>query len=726
MVDRRTFLKTGLAALPLTSLVDLSNAATAEPSQAAQAAISGKLFVADAGKPWQQMIRRVGQINFTEHDPASLDVEAWAEYWSSLKTEVVFVSVTGIIAFYPTQVPFHRRSKFLNDRDFFGQCCEAAKKRGIRVVARMSPDLNWPDALEAHPEWAMRDAEGKAELSSEDPRLFRTCMFSNYMTDYMGAVMREVTSRYDVDALYTNGWPALGGLPVCHCRECAKLPAAGTPAYWDHFNRRMASVWKFYDGIAKERKATSFYFANLGGGVYGGPNLAQLGEYCTWFHSDNQGRTGESDPIWGCALQGRVCNAVLDGKVAVNVTAAYATGAIRWRNAAKGPGELTMWLNESLASGMVLDYHFVGAENGLGEDRRWQKVGRSYYPWTAKHDKHFSNRNTIADIGVVMGQRTQIFYRHSDRSHMNDRINGIYYALLEGRFAFDMVHEDRLQSERLRKYRALILPNVALLSDEQCRQLAAYVRNGGSLLATFETSLYDENNVRRHDFGLADIFGIHSTGPVIGTNGNPYYARIEKPHEILRGFEDTDWIPGAENRVPLGETEHPVLTVVPGFVAYPPELAYPAKSSTTEPAAVLREQGQSRVLYFSGDIENTFWRSGNTDLSQLLQASIRWITHNESPVSVSGDGLIETIAWETEAGYALHMLNYTNPNAHRGWITGTYPIGEQKVSMKLPDGAKVTHVELLRSGKEIPFQHAGNRISFVVPRIEDYEVAAIS
>ena len=83
----------------------------------------------------------------TEHDPVALDVEAWADYWASLKVDAVLVSVTGILAFYQTKVPFHRKGKYLGDRDFFGDCCAAAKKRGIHVIARMSPDLNWEDAV---------------------------------------------------------------------------------------------------------------------------------------------------------------------------------------------------------------------------------------------------------------------------------------------------------------------------------------------------------------------------------------------------------------------------------------------------------------------------------------------------------------------------------------------------------------------------------------------------
>lgn len=70
--------------------------------------------------PWARKIRRLGQLNMTEHDPIALDVEAWADYWASLKVDAVLVSVTGILAFYQTKVPFHRKGKYLGDRDFFG------------------------------------------------------------------------------------------------------------------------------------------------------------------------------------------------------------------------------------------------------------------------------------------------------------------------------------------------------------------------------------------------------------------------------------------------------------------------------------------------------------------------------------------------------------------------------------------------------------------------------
>jgi Hypothetical glycosyl hydrolase 6/Beta-galactosidase trimerisation domain len=716
IMNRRFFLKSAAAAMPLARVVDsLALSQSAAP-----------LNGVPADLPWQQTLRRIGQTNFTEHDPAVLDIEGWADYWAGAKVGAVFISITGIVAFYPSAVPFHRHAKYLNGRDFTGELHDAAKKRGLRTIARYSPDLNWSDALSAHPEWFMRNEHGEPLTTPDDPNLFQTCMFTSYMTDHFPAIMHEVNARYDMDAHYTNGWPSFA-LPVCYCDQCRKLPPPKTPAYWGKFNERVLSLCKLYNSIALEKKSTSFYFCNMGGGVHASPNLAQLGAFSHWFQADNQGRGGQDAPIWGASQQGRVCNAVLDGKMATNVTGAYSTGPVRWREVTKSPAETVMWFSETLASGMVPYYHKVGGETGLGEDLRWEPIGRDFFQWTARHDEHWVNKTTVANIGVVIGQRTQLFYQPPRDISMQQTIDALYYALLEGRFLFNFVHEDRLQLARIKKYSALILPNTALLSDEQCQQLRDYVNHGGSLLATFETSMYNERNERREDFGLADVFGIHAAGPIIGRlgNANPYMARIERTHPILDGFTNTHWIPGAVHRLPLKSIDNPVLTVIPSYPAYPPEMSYPRMPHTNEPAAILRENGSSRLAWFPGDIESTMWQSGHTDLSRLLQNTIRWVAGGSAPLTIQGKGLVEIFAWETQPGYAVHVLNYNNPNAHRGWMREFCPIGAQKVQFKLPAGRRITRIELLRAERDIPFHLVGDTIEFTIPSVTDYEVAAL-
>jgi hypothetical protein len=56
----------------------------------------------------------------------------------------------------------------------------------------------------------------------------------------------------------------------------------------------------------------------------------------------------------------------------------------------------------------------------------------------------------------------------------------------------------------------------------------------------------------------------------------------------------------------------------------------------------------------------------------------------------------------------------------------TYPLGPQTVRMKLPAGVRVKTVEVLKGGHTVPFVLDGQTVHFTVPRVEDYEVAAIT
>jgi hypothetical protein len=80
----------------------------------------------------------------------------------------------------------------------------------------------------------------------------------------------------------------------------------------------------------------------------------------------------------------------------------------------------------------------------------------------------------------------------------------MYHALIEARIPFELMHEGLLTPDRLDSFKLLILADTAALSDAQCDAIRAYVKRGGSVLATFATSLYDEFGRRRQDFGLAD------------------------------------------------------------------------------------------------------------------------------------------------------------------------------------------------------------------------------
>lgn len=712
---------------------------------ASAAALPGRFYGAPADQTrqfWFQRMRRCAQHNLNEYDPQVLDIDKWLDYWSSLKLDCLVLTGGGFMAFYPTRLPDHHKSQFLGNRDLFGDYLKAAKKREIRVVARIETNWQHEDVLKSRPEWFERDEKGNPSPNVESPYIYHTCIFSKFHEEQVPAIMREIGSMYDVDGFFTNSWPSTEAPYPCYCVNCQRRGQLNKAELLDASWQRILKLCRGLDSVAREGRPDRVYNVNIEGGIRAVQSIKKLAEVGSWLNADHQGRSGDT-PIWDCAQQGRVAYSAMGGKP---VTNAVTGNASTWRHSSRGDEEITMWLAQTTASGMVPWYIWLGSQP---PDDRWRETGRKYYQWLAKHEAHFFNRRPVANVGVVFSQRFNHLYRvpppteggygarRSTRTAASgsptDYLQGIYYALLEGRFVFDFVHEDDLTPETLGRYEAIVLPNIALLSDEQTQGLRSYVESGGSLLATFETGLYNEAGEPRSDFALGDLFGIHRTGAAGNRVGAYYYGNIERQHEILKGFQNTRWLPLGEYRVPVSADPNPVLTVVPPYPRGIPEMVYAHSRAempysgphSDEPGVVIRERGKGRLVYFSGDIDRCAWKSGNSDLTKLLQNSIRWMLRDRTPVRVNGSGMVELFAWQTEPGYALHVLNYNNPNMTHPWVREYSPIGAQRVTMELPAGVKIGQVELLRAERKIGHTQTGQSVEFVIPGVRDFEVAAL-
>src|SRR5471032_422868 len=99
---------------------------------------------------WHQRIKRIMQVNFDERDAEALDIEKYADYLASIKAQATYLSITNQTAFYPTKIPDLITSRWLNGRDFFGECVKALRARNIRILGRLSIDLSPTAMVEKH------------------------------------------------------------------------------------------------------------------------------------------------------------------------------------------------------------------------------------------------------------------------------------------------------------------------------------------------------------------------------------------------------------------------------------------------------------------------------------------------------------------------------------------------------------------------------------------------
>ena len=455
-----------------------------------------------------------------------------------------------------------------------------------------------------------------------------------------------------------------------------------------------------------------------------------IGELSDILFADRQGRTGLMVP-WAAGKNGKEYRATLGRKPVGGIFSVGIAGKHRWKDSVLNDAEIRIWVADGMANGMRPWYTKFA---GVLHDRRWLDVVEDIYIWHYRNERYLRNKEPLARVAMVYSQQTAAFYgRDQAREKVEDHTLGMYHALIEARVPFEMVHDRLLDPEHVDQFKTLILPNIAALSDEQCAQLKGYVERGGSIVATFESSLYDEWGVRRENLGLADLFGVDVAGPVEGPIKNAY-LRVEKNaatgefHPLLSGLEDAQRTIHGAYRLPVKAKQafpDPPLTLVPAYPDLPMEEVYPRQPKTDIPEVYLREVGKGRVVYFPWDVDRVFWEVLNVDHGKLLANAVRWATNEEPVVTVTGPGVLDVTVWRQEDSMTVHLVNLTNPMMMKGPFRELLPVGEQVVRVRLPEGKGAKRVQLLRAEETPQVETAGEYLTVIVPGILDHEVVAI-
>jgi len=297
---------------------------------------------------------------------------------------------------------------------------------------------------------------------------------------------------------------------------------------------------------------------------------------------------------------------------------------------------------------------------------------------------------------------------------------------VESRIPFNLADERQLEPDFISRYRVLVLPNVAALSDKQCAQLRDYVEKGGSIVATHETSLFDEWGKPRANFALAELFGCDYAGKTDQRVQNSYLT-VHGPHPLTAGFDDAPRIMAGTKLVhvrPHGAVSAP-LTLVPSYPDLPMERVFTNVRQTDTPMVYLRNVGRGRVVYFPFDLDRCFWETSNQDHLALLRNAVLWAAGTNQPMTVKGPGMVDVSYWRQKDSVTAHLVNLTNPMAMKGYMREILPMGPYSVSLELPPGRAVKAVRLLEAGTPARTRNDAGRLLVEVPRITVHEVIAV-
>ena len=182
-------------------------------------------------------------------------------------------------------------------------------------------------------------------------------------------------------------------------------------------------------------------------------------------------------PPWANGKNGKEYGATLGRKAIAGIFSVGVEEPYRWKDSVQSGDEIRLWVVDGIAHNLR---PWFTKFNGKVIDHRWLKVVEDLYGWHYKNERYLRNERSLARVAMVYSQQTATYYGGEQaRAKVEDHALGFYQALVEARVPFDMVHDRLLDPAHIGQYRTLILPNIAALSAEQCRQITEFVRGGG-------------------------------------------------------------------------------------------------------------------------------------------------------------------------------------------------------------------------------------------------------
>jgi hypothetical protein len=327
----------------------------------------------------------------------------------------------------------------------------------------------------------------------------------------------------------------------------------------------------------------------------------------------------------------------------------------------------------------------------------------------------------------------------------------------------------------------LILPNVAALTDSQIASVKRFVDQGGGLLATGESSLYDKFGDRRPDYALADLFGAHwmdngkaaveapllgsqelkgalaalgltmadvaATGvtahqtylrltPELRRNSSGPHNDTEPPvpagavrHAALQGFNDTDIIffGGTLGPSRTDAGAQVLITYIPPSPVLPPENDWMRVPRTDIPALIINTRpGGGRVAFLPADIDRQYVRLNYPDHANLLANLVRWTARDNIPLEIRGRGLMDCNLYRQSGRMVLHITNLVSASTWRAPLEELIPIGPVTARVKLTKGISGRSAQLLVSGERPRITVQDGWAEVKIPSILSHEVVVVT
>lgn len=637
------------------------------------------------------------------------------------------------VAYYPSALlPQHPN---LRGRDYTGDLVTRLRAAGKRIILYS----NWLDSK--HPEWNMvplgadpQAARAAQPLASwadpADPNgrvqalpgaAWQTPCINSPRGDQVAEIAREIADRYAPDGFHLD---MLSNPEVCVCDYCrpALERICGTTditretirAHWVEFiNWRCACAARVVAGVSavlRERGILAAHnpFAPLYVPALWGQDAAWLDTLDVFISECFDRFLTPGTDLNSTGINVRWQHAV--GKPAWIIPTGHSMHYAHW------PITRAQW--ELYAAACKANGCKAFGPCGVGA--RPDTTTSPRLLANVKHGLDFYMQHADLDDGAVSAARVALVFSWATRKYFGagdqrwlEEFTGWARLLIEEHLPYDIVIAEKVAGAAdLQRYDLVILPNIAHAGDAFCAAVREYVKGGGRILATAETSLGDEQGARRDDYALADVLGVSwcesREGPFAAERpGEPQPASgvfqcVASSADVLSRYVNVDpagSVVGWKDPLPLEVSEWPVVTT--------------------------HAFGAGRSGYVAFDLGRLFTMHGDEHIGQWMAELVDGLLPARQ-LRVDAPRTLEVTVWRQDSPprTIIHLANRT--------VAWTLPTEERQVTEIIPlHGVKLTldspYPQARVSGRDVKLttRRRGGQLTVTVSALHAYGAVVI-
>lgn len=622
-----------------------------------------------------------------------------------------------------------------------------------------------PEFVKAHPDWLRIRPDGKPDPTPNH------CNLRSGYADWLLNQLAYVTREYRVDGFWFDGYAPVHlhtfdeGTRKLYREQTGKempLPPGGNIGRYDiardpEVRQYLAWHEKFFvefadkmrGAIRKENPEAIIFVNHSGNRTWYFPNM-YMGEYPGSYGSAVD--VSSVELYWdvpGDPLYQQFVYAFMQDQTQERGASVWIQPSAHGISGVSSPVEIQLRGLECLPWGVYPEF-----VEGTGRE----EYLRLHVENLKARDKWLVRSEALPYAGIVASEQTRALYAQGALPVYFSHTLGAFRALFEKHWPVRVLNEYDLEDADLGGVRVLMLPDVACLSDRAAEVVRRFVRNGGGLVATFETSLYDANFQRRPDFALADLFRAqYVTTHTVQQRTENLYLTLDAKHPMLddplilqkqnTSWRNSDGPPPAQGPLALIASATEVRPLDGGRTLATYNVNEPQKENVPHPAILASSFGKGRVVYFPASVDKGMFFYPDTYMRQMLANACLWAARDAPPpVEVVGPLILSATfrRQPQEKRVIVHLMNNASSwgmhsiyqklaplpeELNKQWgfpnqseLRGTWPVREEVIPLhdiqvicRLPGIRKAT---LQPENLALPLKRVKGAVEVTVPKIE--------